>query len=56
MTDVSEMRTAFIITALMIKAVNSSETSVNLNEKTLRNIPEDCHLKAGSRETSANKT
>jgi hypothetical protein len=56
MTEVSEVRTAFIITALMMEAVSSSQTSVNLNEKTLRNMPEDCHLQAGSRETFAKKT
>jgi hypothetical protein len=32
------------ITALMMKAVSISETSVNLHQTTGRNIPEDNHL------------
>jgi hypothetical protein len=31
--------------ALMMEAVSTSETSVNLYDTTQSNIPEDCHLK-----------
>jgi hypothetical protein len=43
LTDVSEVRTAFIMRALalMMEAVHTSETSVNNNLTTLRYIPED---------------
>jgi hypothetical protein len=43
LTDVSEMRTASIIRAMM-KAVRISETSVNINLITRRYIPEDSKL------------
>jgi hypothetical protein len=35
---------------LMMKAVNTSETSVNLYQTTRRNIPEDIHLRNRRRE------
>jgi hypothetical protein len=35
---------------LMIEAVSSSETSVNICQTTRRNIPEDCHLHIRRRE------
>jgi hypothetical protein len=38
--DVSEMLTASII-VLMFEAVSIFETSVNINQSTRRNIPED---------------
>jgi hypothetical protein len=38
-TDVSEVHTASII-----RAICTSETSVNFNETTLHSIPEGCHL------------
>jgi hypothetical protein len=45
LTEVSEVLTASIITALMMEAVStSSETSVNFHETTRLNIPEDSHL------------
>jgi hypothetical protein len=43
----SQVRTASIIRAmvtLMTEALRTSETSVYLNETTLRYIPEFCHL------------
>jgi hypothetical protein len=43
MTDVSEVRTASIIIAL-IEAVRTSETSVNFTLTTRRYIPEDSKL------------
>jgi hypothetical protein len=43
LTDVSEVRTASIIT-LMKLAVRPSETSVNFNVTTRRYIPEDSKL------------
>jgi hypothetical protein len=36
--------------ALMIKAVNTSETSVNFYQTTRRNIPKDSHLHTRRRE------
>jgi hypothetical protein len=50
LTDVSEVLTAFVIKAiaLMKEAVSTSETSVNFYKTTLRNIPEDGHLRAAS--------
>jgi hypothetical protein len=45
LTDVSEVRTASIIIALMIEAVRISETSVNLNVTARRYIPEDSKLR-----------
>jgi hypothetical protein len=53
LTDVSEVRTASIIRAviaLMMEAVRTSETSVNLNVSTLRYIPEDSELHTCRRE------
>jgi hypothetical protein len=41
LTDVSEVRTASIIIALMMEAVRTSETSVNFIVTTRRYIPED---------------
>jgi hypothetical protein len=32
--------------ALMMEALSTSETSVYINQTTLRNIPEDSHLQA----------
>jgi hypothetical protein len=43
LTDVSEELTASII-ILMMEAVSSSETLVNIYQTTLRNIREDSHL------------
>jgi hypothetical protein len=43
LTIVSEVLTASII-ALMMVAVSTSKTSVNLYHTTLRSIPEDSHL------------
>jgi hypothetical protein len=42
LADVSEVRTAII--ALMMEAVRTSETSVNINFTTRRYIPEDPKL------------
>jgi hypothetical protein len=39
--DVSEVRTASIIIALMMEAVRTSETSIHFNVTTRRYIPED---------------
>jgi hypothetical protein len=45
LTDVSEVFTAYyIIIALMMEAVSTSETSVNFYETSRRNIPEDSHI------------
>jgi hypothetical protein len=41
LTDVSELRTASIIIALMMQAICTSEMSVNFNVTTRRYIPED---------------
>jgi hypothetical protein len=43
-SDVSEVRIAAIIIALIIDAVRASETSVYFNETTRRYIPECCDL------------
>jgi alpha/beta superfamily hydrolase len=43
LTDVSEVRTAFIIKATM-KEVRTSETSVTFYEPTRRDVPESCHF------------
>jgi hypothetical protein len=40
-TDVSVVLTASIIMALMVKAVNASETSVTFYQTTCCNIPEE---------------
>jgi hypothetical protein len=52
LTDVSETLTASIgvITDLMMEAVSTSETSVNIRQITRRNIPEDSHLHSRRRE------
>jgi hypothetical protein len=56
LTDVSELLTAFNIMAMMalialiMEAVNTSETSVNFYETTRRSIPEDYHLHTRRRE------
>jgi hypothetical protein len=52
-TDVSEVRTASIIIALMMVAVRTSETSVYLKETTWSYIPEDSRLRARTTLTSA---
>jgi hypothetical protein len=44
LTDVSEVRTASIIIALMMEAARMSETSVNANLNTRQCIPEDSKL------------
>jgi hypothetical protein len=47
LTDISEMRTVSIIRAmiaLMMEAVQTPETSVNINVTTWRYIPEDSKL------------
>jgi hypothetical protein len=41
LTDVSEVRTASIIRAMMMEAVRTSETLVNFNVTTRRYNPED---------------
>jgi hypothetical protein len=46
--DVSEVFTAIIRIALMMKAVSTSETSVNSYETAQGNIPEDSHLRCES--------
>jgi hypothetical protein len=43
-TDVSEVRTASIITALMMEAARSSETPVDIQLRTRQYIPEDSEL------------
>jgi hypothetical protein len=50
--DVSQVLAAFIIRAiaLMMKAVSTSETSVNFYQATRRNNPEDSHLHTRRRE------
>jgi hypothetical protein len=47
MTDVSEVRTDSIITALMMKALRTSETSVNFN-MTTRYITEDSNFESST--------
>jgi len=43
-TDVSEVRAASIIIALMMEAARTSETSVDIQLRTRRYIPEDSEL------------
>jgi hypothetical protein len=43
LTDVSELLTASII-AMLVEAINTSETSVNFYQTTRRNNAEDSHL------------
>jgi hypothetical protein len=50
LTDVSEVRTDSIITALMMEAVRISETSVNIYLTTRQYIPEDSKLHTRLRE------
>jgi hypothetical protein len=45
LTDVSEVRTASIISALMMDAVRTSETSVNIYLTTRQYNPEDSELR-----------
>jgi hypothetical protein len=49
LTDVSEVRTASIIRAMM-ETVHTSETSVNIYLTTRQYIPEDCKLHTRRRE------
>jgi hypothetical protein len=44
LTDVSVVRTA-TNTALMIKAISTSETSINFYETARRNVREGCHTR-----------
>jgi hypothetical protein len=50
LTNVSEVQTAFIIRAMMMEAVHTSETAVNFNMTTWHYIPEDCNLHTCYRE------
>jgi hypothetical protein len=50
MTDVSEVRTASTIKAMIMEAVCTSETSVNFNVTTRCYIPEDSKLHTRRRE------
>jgi hypothetical protein len=50
LTDVSAVRTASIIRALMMEAVRTSETSVNIYLTTQQYIPEDSKLHTRRRE------
>jgi hypothetical protein len=43
-TDVSEVRAATIINALMMEAARTSETSVDIQSKTWQYVPEDSEL------------
>lgn len=49
LVDVSEMPTASITKAMM-KALSTSETSVNFYQATRRNVPKDNHLQTRGRE------
>jgi hypothetical protein len=42
--DLSSVMMHIILIALMMEAVNTSETSVSFYQTTLGNIPEDSHL------------
>jgi hypothetical protein len=44
LTDVSKVRIASIIGAMIMETIRTSETSVNLNVTTRRYIPEDSKL------------
>jgi hypothetical protein len=55
LTNISVMRTAIIIIALMMEAVHTSETSVNFNVTTWCYIPEDSKLHTCHREIPALK-
>jgi hypothetical protein len=50
LAEVSDLRTASIIIALMMEAVRNSETSVNFNVTTRRYISEDSKLHTRRRE------
>jgi hypothetical protein len=50
LTDISEVRTASIILALMMDALRTSETSVNFNVTTRRYIAKDSELHTCRRE------
>jgi hypothetical protein len=43
-TEVNALEALTPPIALMMKALSASETSVNFNEATRRNVPEGCHL------------
>jgi hypothetical protein len=43
-----------LLIALMMEEANTSETSVNFYQNTLRNIPEDSHLRSNSKFSVAN--
>jgi hypothetical protein len=49
-TDVSQVRDAFIIRALMMEAARTSETSVDIQLRTRQYIPEDSELHTRRRE------
>jgi hypothetical protein len=49
-TDVSEVRAASIIKALMIEAARTSKTSVDLQLRTRKYFPEDSELHTRRRE------
>jgi hypothetical protein len=42
--DVSEMRVVSIISAMMMEAERTSETSIDIQLRTRQYIPEDCEL------------
>jgi hypothetical protein len=44
LADVSEVLTASVIMAMMMKEGSTSKTPVNFYETTWRNVPEGCHL------------
>jgi hypothetical protein len=50
LTDVSKEHTAYLIQAMLMEAVRTSETSVNFNVTTRRYIPEDSKLHTRRRE------
>jgi hypothetical protein len=50
LSDVSEVRAAYIISALMMEVVRTSETSVNFKETTRGYIPEYSKLYTRRRE------
>jgi hypothetical protein len=49
-TDVSQVRAASIINALIMEAARTSETSVDIQLRTRQYIPEDSELHTRSRE------
>jgi hypothetical protein len=48
-TDVSDMRSVSIITALIMDAARTSETSVDIQLRTQQYIPEDSELQGQTR-------